>query len=208
MNGRKKICNAFGWTLHCPSAPQNVLSEFEVSNRKPPKKHSEINKDGNCFYRTISHIITGHQADWRLIKEAILNFIRDNSDILQNHFDSNQSRLFEVTKGKLKHSPNAAQDFIRYHDRDAIFNDDIITEFVSCLFETPYYSYVPWQGWSSLTAVPEVECMSDVWQLRHLMRYNVTSSFEPSQKYLYLNFIDSNHWEPAHNGLRFINNEE
>ena len=178
-----------------------------MTNTTPPKKHCEIGRDGNCFYRTLSHIITGHEADWRLIKEAILNFIRDNSAILQNHFDSNQSRLHEVTKGELKHSPNAAQDFIRYHDRDTIFNDDIIFEFVSILFKTPYYSYHPWQGWSSLTAVPEVECVSDVWKLRHLMTYNVTSSFEPSQKYLYLSFIDGNHWEPAHNGLR-LNSEE
>ena len=126
---------------------------------------------------------------------------------MQNYFDSDQARLYEVTQGKFNHSPNAAQDFIRFHDRDSVFNDDIVTEFVACLFKTPYYSYCPWQGWMSVTAVPEFEFKSEVWQLRHLMKYTETANFEPSQKYVYLHFIDGNHWEPAHRGLR-LNIEE
>ena len=204
---QKKICNAFGWTLHCPSTPQNVLSEFQVSNRKPPKKDCNIVGDGNCFYRTISHIVTGLEDDWRIIKQAILNFIRDNSGILQNFFDSDPVRLYEVTEGKLNHSPNAARDFIQFHDRDYIFNDDIIAEFVAIMLKTPYYSYCPWQGWMSVTAVPEFEDKSEVWQLRHGMTYRYTANVQPSQKYLYLHFINNNHWEPAHNGLR-SNSEE
>lgn len=55
-----------------------------VSVLEPPSGSVDIRGDGNCFFRTISHVVTGDQDSHLLIREKICHYERLNNKIVSN----------------------------------------------------------------------------------------------------------------------------
>lgn len=48
----------------------------KVSILEPPNDAVRIRGDGNCYFRTVSHILTGSQAEHRLLRKHTFNYIK------------------------------------------------------------------------------------------------------------------------------------
>ncbi len=65
---QRTMCNAFGWPFHSISRPEHVMSEDNVETLRRAHQDTPIIGDGNCWYRTVSHIVTGTEAHFEVVK--------------------------------------------------------------------------------------------------------------------------------------------
>ena len=186
---QRNVCNAFGWDFRRPSFTGAECRD--ISTLRKPRPSTPIIGDGHCWYRSIAYIVTGDEEDFRLVKNAVLTYMRQNVDFLQEIF--RQAPHYIPTTSGVRYSDTAAFRFIEYHaneDRTPPWADNVIIEFTSCLFKSSCYSY-------SVSPTNRIAAFSG-----HRADYLVSSvELQPSQKSIYIEFKNGNHFQPAHNGL-------
>ena len=205
---QRSICNAFGWPFSRCSRPPYVLPEQHVYHKRGPKFHIRVGSDGNCWYRTISHIVTGDENNYNLIKQSILDFIRHNIEFLHDYFLGDNTRIRELIPVDKRRAGftyadydyhRAAIDYLEYHSIPNTWNDEVITDFTSIVLKTPNYTYTTEIGWKTVTEEYNRD-WSDVWKFHDRMTHIVELPNTTNQAMYILN-IDNKHYEPARCGL-------
>ena len=81
---QEKICNKFSLTaseLHTKSASK------EVGISAMPKLTIRIRGDGNCFFRSISYIVTGTQKYHKRIRDLVVQYLENNARVFKKIHD-------------------------------------------------------------------------------------------------------------------------
>jgi len=86
---------------------KNVNNKFlDIVKTNQPISADEINiknieKDGNCFYRSIAFFLLGNENYYKEIKELIIQWIEDNYSIYENFFaDDDEKNINKAIKAK------------------------------------------------------------------------------------------------------------
>ena len=194
---QRNVCNAFGWDFREPSF--TGAERRDISHLRKPRPSTRITGDGHCWYRSIAHIVTGDQEDFRLIKNAVLNYMRQNVDFLQEIFL--HTPHFIPIDSRIGYSDTAAARFIEYHANEdpagryaPPWADNVIIEFTSCLLKSRCYSYTVRGGWLSTNRIAAFSGNRADFLVS-------TVELQPSQKSIYIDYKNGNHFQPAHNGL-------
>ena len=197
---QRMVCAAFQWPFHGKSQMDNVKDVLEAVTTSEPKHQKDIDMDGNCWYRAIAYLATGDIKNFLLVKRSILEFMRYNSDLIQQSFERSEGASIPVESGVVL-SDHAAQDYINSLAVENEWADQIAMEFTSCMLRTPYYLYQVQRGnWTG----PVLTTGHEFWEQRHLIQHTNDLDFadpEHENKGIYLIFRYGNHFEPAHAGL-------
>ena len=194
---QKSICNTFGWPFERSSRPATVVFQYGVHAKRRPELDVQIAGDGNCWYRTVAHLITGKERNFRLIKREILQFMRQNVNIIQDVFRQYPADIPEWCS--IRYSEHCALDFIQYHEIDAQWADNVVCELTCCMLMTPFYIHGNEIGWSSPKNNPGI---FDFWRRRNDMLHKEITAHLNEHEALYIAHVGRNHFQPAHTGLR------
>ena len=208
---QRSICTALNLNFIRPSRPSYVSDEYRVSKHKPPAPANGVGSDGNCWYRTISHIVTGNERYWRSIKNAVLGFMEANISVLQSTYNDNlHVRLRDhVFGGPDVRDGNFAKRLIAYHKKEDIWARNAVMEITAIMLNTRWYLFVPptcdehgkithpgfWQS---------IEDNCYFWNMRDRF---ISLPFLPqlSNQSMYIDWPGMTHFEPCQNGLEPIN---
>ena len=204
---QRSICTALNLNFIRPSRPSYVSDEYRVSKHKPPAMANQVGSDGNCWYRTISHIVTGNERYWRSIKNAVLGFMEANISVLQCTYNNNVLvRLRDhVFGGPDVRDGNFAKRLIAYHKKEDTWARNAVMEITAIMLNTRWYLFVPptrdEQGrithpafWQSI----EDNCY--FWNMRDRFT-SLPVLPQLSKQSMYINWPGMTHFEPCQNGL-------
>ena len=71
--------HALGLGQHEDVLRSRDLGNKYISIMQPPRDMASIHGDGNCFFRTLSHLLTGHQKLYRPLRNRVTSYMRDNN---------------------------------------------------------------------------------------------------------------------------------
>ena len=204
---QRSICTALNLNFIRPSRPSYVSDEYRVSKHKPPAMANGVGADGNCWYRTISHIVTGNERYWSSIKNAVLGFMEANISVLQCTYNNNlHVRLRDhVFGGPDVRDGNFAKRLIAYHKKEDIWARNAVMEITAIMLNTRWYLFVPetrdehgkithpafWQG---------IEDNCYFWNMRDRF-LSLPDLPLLSNQSMYINWPGMTHFEPCQNGL-------
>ena len=149
---QRNVCNAFGWNFRKPSFTGAECRD--ISHLRKPRASTKITGDGHCWYRSIAHVVTGKQEDFRLIKTAVLQYMRQNVEFLQQIFL--HAPHYIPPDCRIRYSDTAAARFIEFHANEypvVPWADNVIIEFTTCLLKCFCYSYTVLGGWSNTNQI-------------------------------------------------------
>ena len=213
---QRSICAAFGWPFVAVSRGIGVTNRLAESCHTPPLNQTDIGKDGNCFYRSISHIVTGSQDSWLLVKTAVLDFMKANVRVLQELYERNPNyrHVDPSVNGQL--DCNFVKRLIRFHSRSGEWATSSTMESAAIMLKTRWYLHYPEHRvvdrvtkavhvtpnhWSIMDSV-----QSYLWSNRDAFTsyprgVNVTLIPDLGDQSMYINWCNFNHFEACHNGL-------
>ena len=88
--GRKIVVKPLGLELHRANTKHgNHLISININ--QAPSSTVRIVGDGNCFFRTISHIVRGTQENYHEPRLILTSFMRENDHLLKSVLDRNES---------------------------------------------------------------------------------------------------------------------
>ena len=213
---QRSICAAFGWPFVAVSRGIGVTNRLGESCHTLPLNQTDIGKDGNCFYRSISHIVTGSQDSWLLVKTAVLDFMKANVRVLQELYERNPNyrHVDPSVNGQL--DCNFVKRLIRFHSRSGEWATSSTMESAAIMLKTRWYLHYPEHRvvdrvtkavhvtpnhWSIMDSV-----QSYLWSNRDAFTsyprgVNVTLIPDLGDQSMYINWCNFNHFEACHNGL-------
>ena len=89
-NWQKDRCEAFGLELHRANT-KHGNHPLSININQAPSSTVRIVGDGNCFFRTLSHIVTGSQEIYPELRLILTSFMRVNDYLLKSVLDRNES---------------------------------------------------------------------------------------------------------------------
>ena len=89
-NWQKDRCEAFGLELHRANT-KHGNHPVPININQDPSSTMRIVGDGNCFFRALSHIITGSQENYHELRLLVTSFMRENDHLLKSVLDLNES---------------------------------------------------------------------------------------------------------------------
>ena len=89
-NWQKYRCEAFGLELHRTNT-KHGNHPISININHAPSSTVRIVGDGNCFFSTLSHIVTGTQENYHELRLILTNFMRENDHLLKSVLDRNES---------------------------------------------------------------------------------------------------------------------
>ena len=197
---QKAICGAFGLPFVKSSRPQTVCDKYGVNSKVRPRTDVTIGRNqrpGDCWYQTISHIVTGSEVNFALVKEAVLNFMQVNVTVMQDVLLQFPGFLGSLHYRDIPYSDHAAQDVIAYHRVPQTWADNIAMEMTACMLKTSYYTYNRRGGWT----VHMNQHHYPFWQQRHRM-LPIAEIDEMTEQSMYIFHQNRNHFVPCHTGLK------
>ena len=212
---QRRICATFGWPFENASKPSTVQEECDVDKHRQPNRHTSIVGDGNCWYRTVAYIATGSEKNYRAVKKSILQYMKHNAEMLQQHYETRLYAIEEICNNanlKLPLSNTLPKDFIqdlikKHEDQNKnVWADNVIMELTAAMLKTPYYLYFGETiktdaRWISL----EKSMAADIWNNRDKLKDVPAHTVKPTMKgAMFILYINREHFEPAHNGLQRI----
>ena len=140
---QQRICNVYNLQYHTKSA-ENVDSPMHVSVGRRPRV-IKMGGDGNCFYRSVAHIISGNEEEYPRVKQLILNFIKreGNRRALIRHVASDPHYLHTSGDGSFVHvSPaDKVNRYIAKHKRRNEWADTNIVYMTAHMLKTPIWIF-------------------------------------------------------------------
>ena len=222
---QRKICSAFGWSYEQPSAPSICSDPVEINQFQVPLVKS-IGGDGNCFYRTISYIVTGKENRFDKVKESIFRFMRRNVEVMKeiermnpsyHYFSDNDMLAIDrscTTDRKFQEKYDADARvylFLDHFERDRVWANCTIMTYTAIMLKTNYMTF---------SKGSQREGERDVWyvnQHRYEMRNQIWTRWKPFISYpegadltptleqeMYLQWKNGDHFEAACLGIEGI----
>lgn len=74
------------------------LSNFKTEIPKPYFIKTDINKDRNCFYKSVSRFLSGNENYYKLIRKIVYNYILLNKEHINNNigiYNDNYDNIYE-----------------------------------------------------------------------------------------------------------------
>ena len=78
---QQEMCGRFNLTLKRKSRYSHLNPPSPISIDHEPQKTTRIRGDGNCFFRTVSHIVSGDQEEHASVRIAIVRYLRQNPQV-------------------------------------------------------------------------------------------------------------------------------
>ena len=198
---QRSICLAFGWTFVRRSCGEGVTNAYGLPHKTRPKR-STIRGDGNCWYRSIAHIVTGCESNYVLVKNSLINFMQANIDALQQLYTdlphligNDRDYPFDNTDG------DYAQKVIDHHNKRNKWSKNVTMEMTSVMLKTKFYIYDLSAGWSNIDSG---HC--PFWAHREFMAIypetvDVSCIPDLGEQSMYIAHPNSNHFDTCHTGL-------
>ena len=81
---QQEMCGRFNFnlTLKRKSRYSHLNPPSPISIDHEPQKTIRIRGDGNCFFRTVSHIVSGDQEGHTSVRIAIVRYLRQNPQVV------------------------------------------------------------------------------------------------------------------------------
>ena len=196
---KQVICIGFNWSFVKSSRPQTVADEYGVNSKVRPRTDVLIGRNqrpGNCWYQTISHIVTGSELHFALVKAAVLNFMQINVTVMQEVLQRAPGFLGTGHYRHIPFSDHAAQEVIAYHQAPQRWADNIVMEMTACMLKTPYHLYNIRNGWTCHMN----HNFYPFWQQRQRM-VSIAEIDEMTEQAMYIYHQNANHFVPCHTGL-------
>ena len=162
-----------------------------------PKEVVNIRKDGNCFFRAISHILTGNQREHKLVRQMIYKFMIENDSVFS----------------KLANCPNYADSVSMNIDGEWATEIEIFATatmlatdlcvYSPCGHDTRGKTIYKWLTYRPLRNVPPLEGVrrlrnASKWlTYKHIEHNTSTESYRKHRKTIYLSNIDD-HYIPIY----------
>ena len=204
---QRSICNAFGWRFLAKSRGANVRDLRGVISHTEPKP-SKTKPDGNCWYRAVASIVIGNERFWRRIKDAVLDFMTVNINVLQNMYNSDVNLLARDNEIGAPIDGYFAERLIEYYRGANIWVDNVVMEFTAIMLNTRWYLYTPIVDPNSRCS-PYWSTVEDTyfWSVRQAFTSypaRVDNSIIPdlTDQSMYINWKNRDHFEPCQNGLK------
>ena len=206
---QRSVCRALNLNFIRASRSGHVSDEYGLSKHIAPVNEVGIIGDGNCWYRTISYIITGDEKYWPSIKNTVLDYMTANIPVLQRVYDSNvlaQARDHHFNGPADGHF---AERLINFHRQEGAWAYNAVMEITAIMLNAKWYLFVPatynsrgiminrayWQN---------IEADCHFWNIREqFTSLPIVPQF--SDQSMYINWPGMSHFEPCHNGLEPIN---
>ncbi len=196
------VCEAFGWPFVKASRPRRVVDQLGIDMSVKPINNVKIGvgrKPGDCWYQTISYIVTGHEEHFQMIKNAVLDYMDKNVTLMQRVFMENPYYCSINSDYRIAWNNEYARNLIKYHRRPQIWADNVIQEMTCSMLKIDMHLFTTTSGtWG---------CGYRDYDLAKF--WNHTSSMIPmadieetTEQCLYINWKNRVHFEPLHGGLQ------
>ena len=123
---QQRACHSLGLNNH---GQNGVLPGGADVQLTPPTLTKTIDGDGNCFFRTISYILTESQLQHMDVRRATVQHMRTIGGLLSPHLDGSYNDIEQYI--------NAT-----YMDMDGIWATDVEILAVSHLLNVPVFSFL------------------------------------------------------------------
>ena len=193
---QQAICSAFNWPFVKSSRPQTVPDVYGVNPKVRPRTDVKIRSSGNCWYETISHIVTGSREHYMLVKESVITFMQTNVTVMQGIFHDSPLLLSREMYRNIRYSDHAAQDVIAYHQSPNVWADNVTMEMTACMLNTNYRLYYIRNGWDGGLRIRH----HPFWAQKQNME-SIADIEETTQQFMYIYHQNGNHFVPCHTGL-------
>ena len=196
---QQTVCTAFGWPFEKISRPPTVTDQTGVDMYSKPINNVKIGigrRPGDCWYQTISHIVTGDEKHFGMIKNAVLHYMEINIASMQQVFMANPYYQNINTDYGIGWGNDYTRKLIEYHRRPQTWADNVIQEMTCSMLKIDrhlysnrswgcgYRDFSPAKLWHDHSMIP----------IAHIE--------ETSQQFLYIYWKNRNHFEPLHSGLQ------
>ena len=88
---QQEMCGRFNLTLKRKSRYSHLNPPSPISIDHEPQKTTRIRDDGNCFFRTVSHIVSGDQEEHTSVRIAIVRYLRQNPQVFLSVLPDSQT---------------------------------------------------------------------------------------------------------------------
>ena len=114
MQWQQRACHSLGLNNH---GQNGVLPGGADVQLAPPTLTKTIDGNGNCFFRTISYILTGSQLQHMDVRRATVQHMRTIGGLLSPHLDGSYNDIEQYIN-------------VTYMDMDGIWATDV--EILAC----------------------------------------------------------------------------
>lgn len=148
-------------SLNCVSIRRKVKPQIRRTTDPPPKTTTKIIGDGNCLFRTLSHVLTNSEDSYKDLRKLICDRI--------------------ISNGQRYLGSQSANDYIKSSqmDRDRVWGTDVELQAASDLLETRIYCFGPQLGGNAWVEFNPETCSSE----EGIFIINLESHFEPIYKW-------------------------
>ena len=96
------MCGRFSLTLKRKSRCSHLNPPSPISIDHEPQKTTRIRGDGNCFFRTVSHIVSGDQEEHTSVRIAIVRYLRQNPQVFLSVLPDSQTMDQYLLQSKME----------------------------------------------------------------------------------------------------------
>ena len=99
---QQEMCGRFNLTLKRKSRYSHLNPPSPISIDHEPQKTIRIRGDGNCFFRTVSHIVSGDQEEHTSVRIAIVRYLRQNPQVFLSVLPDSQTMDQYLLQSKME----------------------------------------------------------------------------------------------------------
>ena len=101
---QQEMCGRFNFnlTLKRKSRYSHLNPPSPISIDHEPQKTIRIRGDGNCFFRTVSHIVSGDQEGHTSVRIAIVRYLRQNPQVFLSVLPDSQTMDQYLLQSKME----------------------------------------------------------------------------------------------------------
>ena len=101
---QQEMCGRFNFnlTLKRKSRYSHLNPPSPISIDHEPQKTIRIRGDGNCFFRTVSHIVSGDQEEHTSVRIAIVRYLRQNPQVFLSVLPDSQTMDQYLLQSKME----------------------------------------------------------------------------------------------------------
>ena len=99
---QQEMCGRFNLTLKHKSRYSHLNPPSPISIDHEPQKTTRIRGDGNCFFRTVSHSVSGDQEEHTSVRIAIVRYLRQNPQVFLSVLPDSQTMDQYLLQSKME----------------------------------------------------------------------------------------------------------
>ena len=189
---------------HKPSSPDQ-LDPMIIKRGQAPKNVQEAGGDGDCWYKSISYIITGRSSQHQKIRKKILAFMEKNKQVLRLH-NNELVNLNDCLEPRPLNQNDPVDYYIKEHKKPGTWADQVIIAFTSCMFKTKINIFNSSAVFARQIWTENVLAQHQINSNQHLICCEpaLRNFDETAERQIYIDYPPG-HFRVAHNGVSDVN---